>query len=69
MVDGTSLKGKHKGILLSTVGKDGNEGTIFTSDFYVLFSCTLQGIATLLCCSIYARYCVNITQSSELMFP
>lgn len=29
MVDGTFLKGKHKGILLSVVGKDGNEGTQF----------------------------------------
>lgn len=27
MLDGTFLKGKHKGILLSAVGKDGNEGT------------------------------------------
>lgn len=27
MVDGTFFKGKHKGILLSAVGKDGKEGT------------------------------------------
>lgn len=26
MVDGTFLKGRHKGVLLSAVGKNGNEG-------------------------------------------
>lgn len=28
MIDGTFMKGKHKGILLSAVGKDGNEGKV-----------------------------------------
>lgn len=26
MIDGTFMKGKHRGILLSAVGKDDNEG-------------------------------------------
>lgn len=37
MVDGTFLKGKHKGILLSAVGKDRNEGTNFGFELMFLY--------------------------------
>lgn len=36
MVDGTFLKGRHRGVLLSAVGKDGDEGTV-----QWLYSCVL----------------------------
>lgn len=36
MVDGTFTKGKHRGILLSTVGNDGNEGKFVYSAVYLV---------------------------------
>ena len=44
-VDGTFLKGRYKGNILSATAKDGNQGTVFvflkkiySSDFVLLFS-------------------------------
>lgn len=41
MVDGTFLKGRHRGVLLSAVGKDGDEGSVIVKGklFVVVLAC------------------------------